>query len=665
MLSKRNYWLVIMVSLVLMFSTATYIFLSKPSILLLFLSFISHSQSNFTPTSSSASLRVSQATNTKSENIVFPADAGVINVKTQFGAKGDGVTDDTAAIQAALNAYPNGGRIIYLPKGTYLVSDRLSWAAGTGKGDDYKNIILQGQSQQGTIIKLKDNAPGYTNDDEPKSVIFTGPSPAQRFRNSIRNLTLDTGVGNEGAIGIQFNASNQGTLREVTIRSGDGKGINGLDMSFTDEIGPLLVKNVTVQGFQYGIKTGFSVNSQTFENIMLQNQSVYGFYNGGQVANIRGLTSKNAVTAIYNAGGRVTLIDSSLTGISGAADKPAIQSKYPLNLLVRNTETSGYQAAIIDGDTTQVGPNITEFVSGTVMSLFPSPMGTLNVPIRETPDVPWDDPIATPWANVVSFGAIPNDGQDDTAAVQKAIDSGRTTIYFPNGTYHLRGTVFVRNNVRRIIGTEANVIVGTESEQTYPGFKIVDGTSPVVVFERFQGGYFANPTVENASSRTIVIRHSLDVSGNMTGSGDVFLEDVGGPNWKFNRQNIWARQFNVENQGTHITNNGGTLWILGLKTERGGTLIDTKAGGKTELLGGFAYTTTGALNGQQNDPMFINNESSISISMAEINFGGGPNYTSYVQEIRNGETRNLSYSNMPSYIGSGRQIPLYVGYLGK
>jgi len=665
MLSKHRYWFFIrMFGLLLIFGSTFYIMLSKPSIVLGLLNFINNTQGNSIPTSPAASWRVSQANSSRTENILFPADAGVINVKTKFGAKGDGVTDDTAAIQAALNAYPNGGRIIYLPNGVYLVSDRLSWAAGTGKGDDYKNIILQGQSQQGTIIKLKDNAPGYTNDDEPKSVIFTGPSPAQRFRNSIRNLTLATGVGTEGASGIQFNASNQGTLREVTIRSGDGQGINGLDMSFTDEIGPLLVKNVTIQGFQNGIKTGGNINSQTFENITLENQKVYGFYNGGQVVNIRGLTSTNPVTAIYNAGGRVTLIDSSLTGMGGAADKPAIQSKYPLNLLVRNTQTSGYQAAILDADATQAGPNITEFVSRTVMSLFHSPMRTLNLPIRETPDVPWDDPTSTSWANVVSFGAIPNDGKDDTAAIQKAIDSGKTTVYFPNGTYHLRGTVLVRNNVRRVIGTEANVIVGTQSNQTYPGFKMVDGTSPVVVFERFQGGYYANPTFENASSRTIVIRHSLDVSGNMTGSGDVFVEDVGGSNWRFNKQNIWARQFNIENQGTHITNNGGNLWILGLKTERGGTLIETKAGGKTELLGGFAYTTTAAPNGTQNDPMFINNESSISISMAEINYGGGPNYTTYVQETRNGESSNLSYSSMPSYIGSGRQIPLYVGYPG-
>lgn len=601
-----------------------------------------------------------------SENVVFPADAGIVNVKTQFGAKGDGVTDDTAAIQAALNAYPNGGRIIYLPDGVYLVSDRLSWAAGTpGTGNDYKNIILQGQSEHGTIVQLKNNAVGFTNPNAPKAVIYTGPSPAQRFRNAIRNLTLDTGTGNEGAIGIQFNASNQGTVRDVTIRSGDGSGINGLDMSFTDEIGPLLVKDVTIRGFQYGIRTGYTVNSQTFEHITLQNQSVYGFYNAGQVINIRGLTSTNAVTAVYNAGGRLTLIDSLLTGTGGASSKPAIQSNFPLDLLVRNTTTSGYQAAILNETSTVAEPTIGEFVSGGVTSQFSSPMQTLNLPIKETPDVPWDDPSTTPWANVVSYGAIPNDGQDDTVAIQAAIDSGRTTVYFPVGGYNLQGTVLVRNNVRRVLGTEANVIVGSESNPTNPGFKLVEGSSPVVVFERLQSGYYANPTFENASARTIVIRQSLNVSGRMTGTGDVFLEDVSSnpsSNWTFNQQNIWARQFNVENQGTHITNNGGNLWILGLKTERGGTLIDTKAGGKTEVLGGFAYTTTAAPNGQQNDPMFINNESSISISMAEINYGGGQNYTTYVQETRNGVTRNLLPASLPNYMGSGKHIPLYVGY---
>jgi polygalacturonase len=46
----------------------------------------------------------------------------VINVKT-FGAKGDGVTDDTAAIQAAVDyVFSAGGGTLAFPTGTYRVT---------------------------------------------------------------------------------------------------------------------------------------------------------------------------------------------------------------------------------------------------------------------------------------------------------------------------------------------------------------------------------------------------------------------------------------------------------------------------------------------------------------------------------------------------------------
>jgi hypothetical protein len=52
----------------------------------------------------------------------------VINVR-DFGATGDGTTDDTAAIQAAINAAKvaatNRGAVVYLPPGAYLVSSPL------------------------------------------------------------------------------------------------------------------------------------------------------------------------------------------------------------------------------------------------------------------------------------------------------------------------------------------------------------------------------------------------------------------------------------------------------------------------------------------------------------------------------------------------------------
>ena len=53
-----------------------------------------------------------------------PADGQVFNVKA-YGALGDGVSDDTKAIDAALTAAPGSGGIVYFPPGRYLLGDAL------------------------------------------------------------------------------------------------------------------------------------------------------------------------------------------------------------------------------------------------------------------------------------------------------------------------------------------------------------------------------------------------------------------------------------------------------------------------------------------------------------------------------------------------------------
>jgi len=65
-----------------------------------------------------------------------------ISVK-DFGAKGDGTTDDTAAIQAAVAA--SSGKALYFPAGTYIVSDIITLVA---------NSVVYGD-QGITTLKLK------------------------------------------------------------------------------------------------------------------------------------------------------------------------------------------------------------------------------------------------------------------------------------------------------------------------------------------------------------------------------------------------------------------------------------------------------------------------------------------------------------------------------
>jgi hypothetical protein len=59
-----------------------------------------------------------------------------------FGAKGDGVTDDTAAIQKALDSLGTAGGIVNLPAGRYLISAELKvpkYATLMGEGERWEN----------------------------------------------------------------------------------------------------------------------------------------------------------------------------------------------------------------------------------------------------------------------------------------------------------------------------------------------------------------------------------------------------------------------------------------------------------------------------------------------------------------------------------------------
>src|SRR5450759_487815 len=137
--------------------------------------------------------------------------------------------------------------------------------------------------------------------------------------------------------------------------------------------GPLLVKNLFVQGFQTGIKCGNSVNSQTFEHITLTGQTVCAFNNGGQTISIRDLTTTGAAPAVQTSGGLLTLVGANLTRTSGSGTAISANGGY---LHVRNLTTSGYSQAITcsgGNNSGAAGPNVTEFFSHNQTSPFPSP----------------------------------------------------------------------------------------------------------------------------------------------------------------------------------------------------------------------------------------------------------------------------------------------------
>ena len=243
--------------------------------------------------------------------------------------------------------------------------------------------------------------------------------------------------------------------------------------------------------------------------------------------------------------------------------------------------------------------------------------------------------------DATEFGAIPDDGKDDTAAIQAAIDSGAKTVYLPAGAnFRLTGEVLIRGPVERIIGLEGRFF----SEGT-GAWKLVDDAhpeglpnAPAVVIERLMsrsGG--PGIVVRHESSRALVVSSTIGVSVDGDGTGDIFIEDIAGRlNLLRPGQAAWCRQLNTEHRGTMLRNDGGRLWILGMKTEKIGTIIETVNGGITEASGIFVYSNQGWDAGV---PAFVIEDSpAVLAGINERNYNRDP-VSLWFRETQDGVTR--------------------------
>jgi hypothetical protein len=242
-------------------------------------------------------------------------------------------------------------------------------------------------------------------------------------------------------------------------------------------------------------------------------------------------------------------------------------------------------------------------------------------------------------------GADPSGNADSSAAIQQAMDSGASTIFLP-GSYRLLKTVTIPGSVKRVVGLGGMVNYGRGLK---PDFRLTGASA-----ETFQMEHFAaiHGGLEVDTPRRVVLRSVQDCpllfSTHAMGN-DIFLEDVVTHELRVSGQRLWARQLNIENEGTHLSNAGGYVWILGYKTERGGTLLHTSHGGRSEVLGGFSYTTTAG----KLAPMFVTEDASVFAFFAEVCFNNDP-FQTLIRETRAAETRTVKR-------GHGSTTP-YSGY---
>lgn len=106
------------------------------------------------------------------------ATATAFNAK-DYGAVGDGTADDTAALQAAINAAGAVGGVAYIPQGTFRLTSTLTVPV-------VKGMIIAGAGWN-TRLKLASNANVY-------AVTFTGHDSSG---NTIRDLCIDGNCTNQ------------------------------------------------------------------------------------------------------------------------------------------------------------------------------------------------------------------------------------------------------------------------------------------------------------------------------------------------------------------------------------------------------------------------------------------------------------------------------------
>ncbi len=84
----------------------------------------------------------------------------------QYGAIGDGITDDSGAFQAAMNAVYNsggfGGGVVFVPAGTYAFHNNITIPTGVTLHGDWKDWTKSGGGLVGTTFKVYQGA-GQTN----------------------------------------------------------------------------------------------------------------------------------------------------------------------------------------------------------------------------------------------------------------------------------------------------------------------------------------------------------------------------------------------------------------------------------------------------------------------------------------------------------------------
>jgi len=395
-----------------------------------------------------------------------PNDPRAVVVK----ATGDGRTDDSAAIQAALDRAQGGGEggVVFLPSGRYRISRTLFvWPA----------VRVFGVGPTRPVLVLGERTPGFQN-GVAAMVVFAGAGPGSTrrppfpvansvpfsdriadanpgtFYSALSNVDFEIGEGNAAAVGVRFRVAQHAFLSHIDFHLGSG--LAGIYQAGNE------AEDLHFYGGRYGILTEKTSPAWQFTLI---DSSFQGQHEAAIREHEAGLTLVNdrfrdtpvgveidpgygdwlwgehlRFDNVSRAGVVISNEDNAYTQV-GFEDVAA--SRTPVFARFR------------DSGKTTAGPGpiyrVKSFTHGLTlpglgrMGRFETHMDAeplAAVPAEHGPAIRPLPPVGE-WVDVRSLGVKGDNAADDTAALQRAIDTHRV-LYFPTGRYKVSDTLRLR-----------------------------------------------------------------------------------------------------------------------------------------------------------------------------------------------------------------------------